>query len=182
MKKLVLLAAALLVLPACFVRVDVNDENDADDWWEPSEFGPGEKPGSEEIVDSAEPLYPVEISLEFDPAQVTAGETTIVWAQIRGDADFDDMVSMDLGDGVEIVDERSIRANEIALALAVDADASGARNAILDFGDLGLGFADKALLILPAEDMGNGDDGNNGDDDGGVDDTGGSDHTDAACD
>lgn len=176
----------LLLSQGCFIYVGVNDDEGRHHDDEPGEFWDDDWEDGDDtasVEDSwetgvqDEPSGPT-VDVWCDPGEVPAGVPSIVVVTIDGEATVDDVVGLDFGEGITVLDV-FVSDGEIIVAIEVDADVSGSVDVTIDFGDLGTTTVE-GVLIVTGDSGDAGDGGGDGEAGGGGDAGDGTDHGDPA--
>jgi hypothetical protein len=116
---------SLLFLPGCFLALDFRrGDGDRDEPEAPADTAAAPvdtaAPMPTETADTAAPL---QVRFVLDPAEATIGQTTLLLARVGGDVVAGDVLAVDLGPDVPITALRAIDDHQLAVTIAVAADA-----------------------------------------------------------
>ena len=115
---------SLLFLPGCFLALDFRrGDGDRDEPEAPADTAPAPVDTAAPPTETADTAAPLQVRFVLDPAEATIGQTTLLLARVGGDVVAGDVLAVDLGPDVAITALRAIDDHQLAVTVAVAADA-----------------------------------------------------------
>ncbi len=152
MHRIIPLLAALLVTPGCILAIDA-DRHDDDPWWvhgDDDDDDDGWYDTADRPDTDVEPMPTADVTIGLDVDTVQAGAITLILGTMTGEAGPADVTAIAFEDGIDILEYAPTGGDGFALVVSAHADADGAYDLGVLFGEIGTAIVEDAVFVEAA--------------------------------